>query len=185
MKKPIVKVLIGIAGSGKTTLREEILSVQKVKKFRVISADQVRFKMLDFEKTGRDFDPKIEPEVWKEVWTQYENALRDRRNIIFDATNLTLMRRYPIVARARKSGYWIDFIFNNCPFHLILQRNKRRKRNIAVKILMKQYLSLQYPEVWEFDNLTIINQENYRPSITTAEALSKLNNKGWEAMKNG
>lgn len=158
-----VIVLIGVAGSGKTTYAKEFMKKEPKAKYIYINADEIRFQMLDSKNTKIYFDPAIEKNVWDKVFEQYSFALGNFNDIIFDATNLTFERRYKIVALAKSKRYTysekiIEFVFFNIPLAEILKRNKSRDRVVDDSVIAKQFSQIQLPEIWEFDKLSIITE---------------------------
>ena len=147
MKKLIL--LIGPSGSGKTTIRKKLL--EKDPNLHVISPDDIRFKLFDYENTGIDFDAKREPEVWEIVYEKFYSKL-GKSNILVDATNLTLKRRMPFVVPSKGKGYLVKYISITTPLEVCLKRNRERERTIDEKIIARQFISFQKPEPWEYDD---------------------------------
>lgn len=172
-----VIVLIGVAGSGKSTYANKV--IRKEPKTRYISADEIRFQLLDSKNTKIYFDQSIETKVWDMVFSQYSEALIHPNDIIFDATNVTLERRYRIVALARDKKKTlsvekaIEFVFFNIPLMEILKRNKSRERIVEDSVIAKQYSQIQKPELWEYDKLTIIT-ENTQAEIDIGKVYIKI-----------
>lgn len=141
MKKLIIP--IGIAGCGKTTLYEKQYKSQQYVR---ISADDIRFKMLDSGKTGIYFEPHVEPLVWRKVWHIFIEAMTfTQRDIYLDATNLTSLIRAPYINTALYYKYDIHYILFQNPLVDILKQNRERKRKVPEEILCKQFVRLESP----------------------------------------
>ena len=71
-----IHLMVGIQGSGKTTLAKKLASDLVAK---IISTDEIRktFPMID------------EQLVWTKVYEMCANELINGRDVIFDATNIT------------------------------------------------------------------------------------------------
>lgn len=148
---------IGPAGCGKSSFFELLVKTSKNKFYR-ISPDDIRFEILDSDHTKIYFDPRIEPEVWKEVYLKLQKACKAKLNIFFDATNLNKERRYGILGNVFQSmktlifnGYEIYCYCFEYPLSTILQQNKQRERKVEEDAIAKQFLSYQRPEEWEYD----------------------------------
>lgn len=76
MSKPIVYMLVGIPGSGKSTFSKTFKEQENIK---VISSDQVRNDHPDWEES------KTFPEVYRLISEELKNG----HNCIYDATNTT------------------------------------------------------------------------------------------------
>ena len=150
-KMKTLYIPVGPAGCGKSTFLKKNLNG-----CHVVSPDAIRFKMLDYPKSGIDFDRKIEPEVWETAYKQLDEALNEGSDIFFDATNLNFNRRYPVVARGLKYNYRIVMIFFRLDLWEIIRRNSSRRRRVPDSVLAKQWLSMYEPEEFEYDELRIV-----------------------------
>lgn len=142
---------IGIPSSGKTTIREKMLKTNP--NLCVVSADDIRFKMLDFEHTGRDFDPTIEPLVQERVRERFEECLSEGRDIFFDATNVTRQRREPFVKKAKEHGYQTNAIVLHIDPEVAYLRQKRRGRVVPKSVIYQMHYSMEPPKKGEFDRV--------------------------------
>ncbi len=161
---------IGTAGSGKSTYYQKLTQHFSFKISR-ISADDVRFKLLDYEHTGKDYDESIEPQVWKIVYESFEQLLTDPEctqkqlmsdiaipiGIYFDCTNLTVKERSQIIIRAL---HWHDTIIHMIVFDVSLFQsltwNQSRKRKVPEKAIAQQFIRMENPYPYEYNTLTVI-----------------------------
>lgn len=123
----------------------------------MISADLIRFALLDYPNSGIDFDEKREPEVWAKVFAELEIAMQQRKNIYLDNTNLTQKQRYRPVVMARQAHYSIQMIWFNLPLAECLRRNSQRQRKVPEAVIAKQFVAMEYPERWEYHFHTVID----------------------------
>ncbi|MHA1339738.1 MAG: AAA family ATPase [Promethearchaeota archaeon] len=144
---------IGPAGCGKSTYQ-----MKNYPHYTLMSPDLIRFKILDSENTKIYFDYEFEPQVWKQVYILFEEALNRGDNIFFDGTNLTQKFRYPLVCRALRKSYKIHMIYFKIPLEVALERNRKRERKVREEVIKEQYEILEPPEPWEYDKLTIISK---------------------------
>jgi len=141
---------IGCAASGKTSWFTRFISPNV--SFR-ISADEIRFEILNYPKSGIDFDPMIEPQVWAKVWQLFIANTLVRNPIFLDCTNLTQARRMPFINCARAFGYEIQIVWFKKSLMTCLQQNAARDRTLDESIIARQFVALQAPEGYEYDTL--------------------------------
>lgn len=85
---PNLILLMGIPGSGKSTWAKEYVFKCDAS-YTIVSSDDIRKQL-----TGDINDQSKNSEVWEVVFNQVSGALKNRRNIILDATNVrTDLRR--------------------------------------------------------------------------------------------
>ena len=159
-KKREIIILIGVSGCGKSTYYQKHLKNTHTR----ISPDEIRFKKYNFKETGKDFDQRDEPNIWKIAQKICKNTLKSGNNLCFDATNLSFYRRYFLVATARKYGYRVKMILFKAPLKLLIENNEKRiemgrKRRIPDQAIAAQFNALKMPEDWEYDDLEEINYD--------------------------
>lgn len=155
----VLNLFIGIPGSGKTTHRSNYPNA------RIICPDDIRARLLESDLTGLYYNPAIEPQVWKEAYSLLVQFCTKGIDILWDATNYSLLRRYRVVATARRFNYFIRFIYFDIPLDVILRRNKSRKDGrppVPDKVIAKMYEHLDVPLEWEYDALDVIGMEAAR-----------------------
>lgn len=101
---PRAFILCGPSGSGKTTARTEILRIHD--DAIVASADDVLMaiateKGLTYQEAYRDHAADSETGFQEQLAT----ALRERRTVIIDRTNLTINKRQNFIIQFQKAGY--------------------------------------------------------------------------------
>jgi len=157
---------IGPAGCGKSTwIKDHTPKNENSLRAWVISPDQVRFDHLNSSETGIYFDEKREPEIWKYIWANLEYTVRRFETeyfdpTFFDATNLSKVRRYEIIKhvynytkqKPRISMVWFKTSLATC-----LERNALRTRKVPEAVIAKQFLALEPPEPWEYDQLEVVD----------------------------
>lgn len=150
-------LMIGLPGIGKTTFIKDRLGIKK--EIIVISPDNERFALFDYEKTGIDFVPERENEVWKIVFDKLIKATLTAKDIVFDATNLKVKRRNKILSKIAHTHYTIYYIYFQANLQLALKRNSERKRKVPVEIIIEKYHSLDFPNIDEerVDKLSIVD----------------------------
>lgn len=140
-KKSKVILLSGISGSGKSTYLK-ILNVNN--EYKVINLDQIRFELTKSE----DIQSKNE-EVLRIAYGQLQNYLRNKENVIFDATNLRFDFRDKIINLCNKYNSLSKIYYFQSSKEISLLNMKNRDRKVDINILEKQENDLQYPILFE------------------------------------
>lgn len=139
---------------------------------------------MDFQHTGISYDPKIESEVWKKLYDQFELLLsaKGTEGIYFDCTNVSIKERSQIIIRALKSTkkyeeyhhkykenrhiseqmrirevrneIKIHIIWFDIPLSQSLFWNNKRVRKVPENVIAQQYMRLEPPLDYEYDTLT-------------------------------
>jgi predicted kinase len=147
-------MLIGLPGTGKTTFAKNLLDYNSANRI-LISSDRIRFDLLNYHETGIDFDPKIEPKVWKIVNRKMNEALKDPtvKEVIFDATNLRKSRRKTFLKLAQKNEFRTRGILFSGSLGEVKARNQERERNVPEEVIERFSRILEDPEEGEFDKI--------------------------------
>ena len=135
-------LLIGLPGSGKSTLVKQLLAEDPQR--QQISTDAIRSQLFRDEAIQ---GPWLL--VWHEVQRQFQQAVvqisRDTaQEAIYDATNAQRRHRREVIALARATGFthvtglWLDI-----PVWLCLARNKRRARRVPEDVIFRMYRQLR------------------------------------------
>lgn len=93
-RRPLLYILIGLPATGKTRYRNSMVTHVPFRQWRVVSID-------DHVEARAKADGKTYDEVWKDsianamgaAMSDFRNAVEARKDIIFDATNLTVQSR--------------------------------------------------------------------------------------------
>lgn len=132
MKKLIVKILIGVPASGKSTWSKEF--VRKNPSWVRINRDDYRF-MLRNEPTC---EPKIEDMITGLFYGAVDAALSKKLNVIVDNTNLK--RRY-IDEMVEYVQYRADveFMVFDVSLEEAIERDKKREKMVGEGVITKMY----------------------------------------------
>ncbi|MGK7873635.1 MAG: AAA family ATPase [Xenococcaceae cyanobacterium] len=135
-------MLIGLPGSGKSSLAEQL--VAKSPGSQVISTDAIRAQLFGNEGIQ---GPWLF--VWRRVQLQFSHAVEQINlgqipEAIYDATNARRRHRKEAIALARATGFteiigiWVD-----TPLQLCLERNRRRDRTVPEEVILRMHRQLQ------------------------------------------
>ena len=145
-----VVVLVGIAGSGKSTWAKK----------SVLSSDEIRRLLRD--------DP-TDQTVHRVVFKTLRDLLRRRLELgmpitYIDATNLTRRERRPYIKIALAYGCEAEAVFFDTPLAICLERNRARQRNVPEDVLSMMAAKLQMPSTGEgFSTVTVISASDVPP----------------------
>ena len=141
---PKVVVLVGIAGSGKSTWA----------KSSVISSDEIRRLLRD--------DP-ADQTIHRIVFRTMRDMLRRRLELgmpvtYIDATNLTRRERRPYIKIALSYGCEVEAVFFDTPLEVCIERNHERERKVPEEVLRMMAAKLQRPSLEEgFTDVLVIS----------------------------
>lgn len=147
-KSPTLFVMIGPAGSGKSTFRKSIPWACTV------CPDTIRETFFGDEACQK------EPEkVFERAYVTTEDLLCAGYDIVFDATNTTSYARKKLLERVSGIDHKNVAIFMNTPLKECKRRNALRKRKVPEEVIERQYEQMMrgahsIPE--QFDEIVIV-----------------------------
>lgn len=149
-----LNIMIGIPGSGKSNYAKRCLINDNTEH---LSSDDIRIELYGFE------DQTHNDVVFETMKKRTLNALRDGKDVIYDATNLSKKRRSGIISEARKLGAQINAYLCCTPINIILERNITRvERQLPWDKLVQMIQSIEPPMYYEgFDNIYLIDGGMY------------------------
>lgn len=173
MNKQQAIMMVGIPGSGKSTIANELLEKWDLNNCKIFSSDEYR-KIV----CGDENDQTQNEKVFKTLYNDMKNYLEKGFDIIFDATNTTLKSRKKFIDFIRKNfsrQIHITAYVVNTPAHTCIDRDKYRDRNVGVDVIGKFVKSFQMPHYFEdIDEIYIHDLPNYN-YISSHENISDLN----------
>jgi len=154
-KQKTLTIMIGLPASGKSTFVQKLY---KEPRTIVVSSDEIRFKLLDFPKSGISFDSSIEPIVWERVRIKIQESLEDPNcdDCIFDACNLSRKNRQEFIEMAREHNARTRAFFLNGDPLFFHERNLKRNRQVPEGVLDRMIQNLEPPTHEEFDEIQTI-----------------------------
>lgn len=149
-----LNIMIGIPGSGKSNYAKKCLINDNTE---YLSSDDIRIELYGFE------DQTHNDVVFETMKKRTLNALRNGKDVIYDATNLSKKRRNGIISEARKLGAQINAYLCCTPINIILERNITRvERQLPWDKLVQMIQSIEPPMYYEgFDNIYLIDGGMY------------------------
>lgn len=149
-----LSIMIGIPGSGKSSYALNNLLKDNIE---YLSSDQIRIELYGFE------DQSHNDKVFEIMQKRTLDALKNSRDVIYDATNLNKKRRSHIIKEARKLGAQINAYLCCTPINIILERNiTRTERQLPWDKLVQMIQNIEPPMYYEgFDNIYLIDGGMY------------------------
>lgn len=150
---PLIYVMIGIAGSGKTTWIKHNLSSN----FVIVSRDIIR-EELGYTKHGEKarLNGKQEEVVSKKFIEKAMNALENGKSIVID--NLNLKKRYRDQYHNDFNKFSPKFVYVYIEAPTLKDNAIRRNGQISENEINKMLDNLDFPETYEYDELHYVKQ---------------------------
>jgi protein phosphatase len=147
---PKLFIMVGISGSGKSTIAESLFKTLQTegKTCILIQTDEIRKKIC-----GNAEDQSKNYQVFQTAHREIEMGLSSGFDVIFDATNLTPKDRSVPIQLGRKYGADIVAIVVNTPLAVSLERNKNRVRKVPLEVILKQQAKFIPPAQHEVDEI--------------------------------
>ena len=166
----VVKVLIGVAGVGKSTYIEQ----HKTEKSLVLSSDALRIEL--FGDLEADNAPEAIPVVFKTLHERMKEALLSKQydTIFYDATNLSRKLRKGFYEQFKKYAE-IEAIVLVKPLATILEQNSQRSgfAKVPENVIRRMYESLQVPRISvDCDKIEVIGDfEDFAEEISMIKGM--------------
>lgn len=167
MNKPTLWVMVGLSGSGKSSVAKEI--AENNSNTIIVSLDNICEEL-----TGKVEDQSKNEEVSKVFHKRIRETLENNTNVVADATNITMRSRRAIIENVKsiechKIVYLIPKPFRQCKID-----NLNRQHPVPEEVLNGQLRKFQIPFMEEkFDEIRIeiLHKEN---RLTLEEMFSMM-----------
>ena len=156
LKYPSCYWMIGISGSGKTSLAKEIANEKEA---IILSSDSIREELYGDENIQGD--PK---EVFSILHSRAIDVLKMGFSIIYDATNLSLKNRNKFFNQLKEEGIKAEHhaIVMSKSVTMCLEDNKKRSRVVPDHVIKNQVKQFDMPFFEEgFKTITITGWKNF------------------------
>lgn len=164
MFKPILILMVGVCGSGKTTKAEELAVEYNA---TIISSDSIRAELYDIN------DQEHNNEVFDLLHKRVRELLKNDINVIVDATNITMKsRRKFMECSATKVAYIMRTDYGIC-----VARDLNRERIVGQHVIDAQISKFQIPFYKEgFDYILFDDNNTVSRSVDIYEDINNSMN---------
>lgn len=149
MNKPIMVMMAGLVGSGKSCHAEKLA---KEIDATVFSSDKLREEMFgDVNEQSKNSD------LFQELHRRIKECLKSGKNAIYDATNISSKRRKSFLQELNKIDCEKRCIVMATPYEQCLANNAARDRKVPEDVIDRMYRSWNTPYWFEgWDNIEIV-----------------------------
>lgn len=145
-------MMIGLPASGKSTLAEQI---SKSEDAEIVSSDNIRKELYGDENIQGDNN-----KVFRILQERIINGLKNNKNMIYDATNISYKTRMAFLQRLNKLEVEKIAIMVAIPYEDCLIRNSQRERKVPEEVIKRMYYNFYVPQYFEgFNDIQIIHNE--------------------------
>lgn len=165
-------MMVGIPGSGKSTIANELPEKWDLNNCKIFSSDEYR-KIV----CGNENDQTQNEKVFKTLYKDMKAYLEKGFDVIFDATNTTLKSRRKFIEQTQSLHKNISIVAYvvNTPASSCISRDTMRDRCVGADVINKFIYSFQMPHYFEgIDEIYIHDLPNYN-YLYSHENISDLN----------
>ena len=151
MPLPKFYMLVGISGSGKSFIANELKRVYG-KNLEVFSSDTIRKELW-----GDENDQRNPQKVFQVLHKRLKKSLKDGNNVVYDATNLSRKRRIAFIQELKNTPCFKSCLIIATPFEECVENNSKRERRVPIEVIRHQRENFQCPYFYEgWDSISII-----------------------------
>ena len=155
--KPIMIMMCGLVGSGKSYYAQELAQKYNA---NIHSSDAIREEL-----SGDVNNQNINDLVFKTLHSRIKEDLKNGKNCIYDATNLSYKKRMSFLQELKNIECIKICIFMATPYEECLARNSARDRVVPEHVIKRMYMSFDPPAYYEgWDSIRIEYSENSKNS---------------------
>ena len=158
-------MIFGLPGSGKSYYANNLYNIEH-RDVEVVSSDIIRKELF-----GDENDQKHNNEVFNEVHNRIHNAIKEGRDVCYDATNLSRKRRKAFLKTLQQIKN--VKIIKHClviatHYDICVEQNEKRERVVPKEVILRMYKTLTFPRIDEgWDIIRIIGSRNIASNIDT------------------
>lgn len=144
---PTIYLMIGVPASGKTTWAKEKL--KELDNAIYIGSDSIRLELW-----GNEQDQQHNRETFQEVFNRIAKAAKEKKNIVYDATNISRKEKENIL-KLLTNDYTKIGVKMSTPIKDCYKRNLKRNRIVPEKVIGKMEVRMTY-DMDLFDDYLIV-----------------------------
>lgn len=152
MTLPKFYMLVGISGSGKSFIANQLKNIYK-NNIVVCSSDAIRKELW-----GDENDQRNPQKVFGLLHKRVKKALKEGKNVVYDATNLSRKRRIGFLKEISNISCFKSCLLVATPFKECVENDEKREITVGEKVIRRQRESFQCPYFYEgWDSINIMN----------------------------
>ena len=157
--KPVLTILVGLPGSGKSTVAEQLKKSQP--NVEIFSSDEYR------ERYCGDVNNQTKNEkIFRLLYTDLREALLLGKNCILDATNINRKARKKCLEKFSDLAIETVAYFVDTEFEVCIQRDAQRSRTVGKGVIEKFLHMFEFPQYFEgFDRIYIHSKINTKANV--------------------
>lgn len=159
-------ILVGVAGSGKSTFADNYINTTD-EKGKIFSSDDYRVKMFGSSKEGnkKGNSSTVFNKMNKDLMREIRKSKKDI--LVYDATNLTRKRRRALYNNAKnwsKGEVEVRIVYFSLPLIELFENNELRLRfepekYVPEDVILRMYKTLQVPRIGvDCDNFEVVGK---------------------------
>ena len=147
--KPILAVMVGISGSGKSTYANGLKTALNA---QLVETDAIREEL-----TGDATDQSQNYRVFQVAKKRVNDLLAQGKNVIIDATSVSVRDRKDWIDIAKANNAEIRAYFIDTPIDVCKSQNRKRQRQVPDEVIDRQASRLESPTKAEgFDSVITV-----------------------------
>jgi predicted kinase len=147
--KPILAVMVGISGSGKSTYANGLKTALNA---QLVETDAIREEL-----TGDATDQSQNYRVFQVAKKRVSDLLAQGKNAIIDATSVSIRDRKDWIDIAKSNNAEVRAYFVDTPVDVSKNQNRKRARKVPDEVIDRQASKLEAPTKAEgFDSVTTV-----------------------------
>ena len=132
-----IVMMVGLPGSGKSTYADKL----KEKGYVIHSSDNIREEFGDINDQSKNND------VFVTLHRRIKTDLKDSKNVVFDATNLSRKRRMAFLRELKNIPCEKECVLIATPYEMCMAQNIKRDRKVPFEVIFNMLKSLIKPSV--------------------------------------
>lgn len=159
-------MLCGLPGSGKSQYAERIAAEYD---FTIHASDALRKELFGDE----NYQDKNE-ELFDTLHRRIKRDLRNGKNVIYDATNISRKRRMAFLRSLGNIECHKCCVFIPTPYETCLKVNKKRGRTVPEEVIERMYKSFQVPHRSEGFDSVFVDYSVLRKNLNIHNLIKRL-----------
>lgn len=146
-------VMCGLPASGKSTTGRRLA---KLYDGVYISSDEIRKELF-----GDENEQSKNEEVFSEMEKRAKSALENKKDVVYDACNISYKRRIALINRFKRyNPYFLCYVMYS-PYDDCLINNQKRERIVPDYVIKKMIMNFYFPQYFEgWDEICFIHSQN-------------------------